>query len=1008
MGGGGAGAEGGAGGGEGGGELTYFDVFRDVRGRLRQSPDHLPARADALVAAGDAEGLFALVRDDIVTLPPSPNSFHGAAANIRWGTRGTLRGGAGTPREKAELLAELLTRAGYAASVVVGTHDTTRVPARDLLLRSYQWTFEPPLDATDLERWYDTLGVSAAPSLTPIDPEGTESQALGAAIAAHTGAGSAAAFDFASLGTLPLVQFDQGGTPTFANPNVPGAVLGDPYTTAAPSPTGGPNPSETLYVRLEAARAHDPFTRFTLVEGTFNAEDVVGRRLYLAFPPALSTAELRSATVGDVELYIPTLAVLAPDLTPAERQALSVVGDPFTLGGDVYTVSPSQEVSVNGVSLGAGASDPTAVASVSALGLMLQSNGFPRITARLSATDASGVPVGGLGADAFRVYEDDEPVAFTVRQNQAPPPRVVLLVDASTSMPAEYLGAGAVAFAEDLIGEIYAQFPNAWVKVGTVFVGAAFAPGGWATNQLDAEVQAAWLETATGTSEIYRALAEANEEGPTVIALVTDADATDAASDEYRNAISAGVPVFTIGVGTVVQAHLDAFAELSGGTSTTAADPSAAVTAILDEIGARAAEDYVLTYRAPREGPATRSVRVELDAGRVSTEGTYSVPTSPTTPPSLSGLYLTVRAGGREYSRAIAGLNRGFTTGWVEVTDAMLADVEAAVLGRVSIAVEGGAPNPSVWLDDWFTEQLSIEPLWEAYLSGDQAQMEAAVENGMVLTPPELFVAHTPLPGSYGDSSLTFPTSMRIATYVQKAELGVGYSDQLDLFALGRFSTVADDAALAWQTTLERTAYLAVMEDALFDTSTLSLLQGIPLRTIDSGAASIQLADLDPAVTAQWAHLDDPLGIEYQMVLPQGGTPFAFWAVHKETGTTVGVLPDGSGGATRKELEANLAATNKVLDVIGNVGTLLGANVGAWVKLEQTKAALLTKATIVIATGEDPGGWEDPIKGLGCYGLQRALESTVPGLSDYFSLISKINDVGGVLGAGSVPAIPGC
>src|SRR5688500_18896753 len=48
---------------------STFDVWREVRTAMRASPDHLPARAEALVAAGDLDGLFALVRDDVRTLP---------------------------------------------------------------------------------------------------------------------------------------------------------------------------------------------------------------------------------------------------------------------------------------------------------------------------------------------------------------------------------------------------------------------------------------------------------------------------------------------------------------------------------------------------------------------------------------------------------------------------------------------------------------------------------------------------------------------------------------------------------------------------------------------------------------------------------------------------------------------------------------------------------------------------------------------------------------------------
>jgi hypothetical protein len=73
---------------------------------VRASPDHLPARAANLVAAGDPASLYEFVRDEIVTYPPRVDSLTASDTTIRWGTRATLRGGAGTPREKADLLAD--------------------------------------------------------------------------------------------------------------------------------------------------------------------------------------------------------------------------------------------------------------------------------------------------------------------------------------------------------------------------------------------------------------------------------------------------------------------------------------------------------------------------------------------------------------------------------------------------------------------------------------------------------------------------------------------------------------------------------------------------------------------------------------------------------------------------------------------------------------------------------------------------------------------------------------
>ena len=56
------------------GAPDLFAAWRQIQGALRKSPDHLPARADALVASKDPKALFDFVRDEIATYPPSRSS----------------------------------------------------------------------------------------------------------------------------------------------------------------------------------------------------------------------------------------------------------------------------------------------------------------------------------------------------------------------------------------------------------------------------------------------------------------------------------------------------------------------------------------------------------------------------------------------------------------------------------------------------------------------------------------------------------------------------------------------------------------------------------------------------------------------------------------------------------------------------------------------------------------------------------------------------------------------
>ena len=109
--------------------LDPFAAMAELLAALRKSPDHLPARADALVAQKDPQALLDFVRDELATL--LRGLPFGTTGEVMWGSRATLRGGLGTAREKAELLAELYRRAvavgegmGYA-----GTHGDSALEA---------------------------------------------------------------------------------------------------------------------------------------------------------------------------------------------------------------------------------------------------------------------------------------------------------------------------------------------------------------------------------------------------------------------------------------------------------------------------------------------------------------------------------------------------------------------------------------------------------------------------------------------------------------------------------------------------------------------------------------------------------------------------------------------------------------------------------------------------------------------------------------------------------------
>ena len=166
------------------------------------------------------------MRDDIRTVPP----FEANAAietAVRFGVDNVLRTGAGTPRERAELLAQLLNRAGFQASIVKGSPDgplfSSDAPAT-VYLRNIELPFlpgEPPAGT-----WADRAPQGAAPPAV-LDLDGVRQGALYDMLRPLVPPDASIRVPYlAGFADMPFVALDEGGKTTYLNPLLPTAEYG--------------------------------------------------------------------------------------------------------------------------------------------------------------------------------------------------------------------------------------------------------------------------------------------------------------------------------------------------------------------------------------------------------------------------------------------------------------------------------------------------------------------------------------------------------------------------------------------------------------------------------------------------------------------------------------------------------------------------------------------------------------------------------------------------------------
>ena len=973
------------------GELNMFDAWREIHGALKASPDHLPAQAERLVEAGNAEDIYEFVRDEIRVYLPQNDGFGNATAAMRWGVRATLRGGAGTPREVAELLVQLYQDAGFEAAVVQGA-PRDDFDVADLITDFPAREFKPAIRSGDAARWSAALGEISDSGLQFVDPERSQANLLTDRIIAALpdGAETEAVFDMTPPGRIPLVRVIVDGETRYANPLIKNGRFGESYTTDTPGPVGAPYPATAIEVTLQGARSDKPFERFTLAENQWSADQVAGRNIEVRFVPPVDPRDLPYLKASDIETVIPVIRVLDNELAKDERDALSVVGDPVTVGGDLIVVAEDGALTLNGEPL-LEASNPNAAAQVASVAVEADSAAWPDVTLKVKALDADGATVDGLGADAFRITDNGETESFFVRKNTAGVPRILFLLDRSSSLPAAFRDEAMVALASDLAQRIKTDLPDAEFRVGTAINGVSWA-GAW-TGELTA-LEAQLNTDSIGDSEFWIALEETAAESASLILLVTDAQ-QDPPRDPNANelqAIVSGPPVLAVGAGDVDREMLDRIASLSGGRSFLADDAESVVTEALGFLSDVSEISYEFVYRvneADASAGTERRVSVAFDDERLSAEDNYAPPARPGRAPGLSGLYLTIRVGDKSLTRTIAGFDEEYSTNSV-VSDATVAEARNALMGKITIGVEGASPPLSVRLADWYKGKLSLEAPFKALATGDE---NAIIDSFVNTYLPPAALTRLVFPPAQNDSALTFEANPQLTTVVERPVSETSLIRIVDLFPFSRRRSVAANDGAAWRAALADGAYRAIAEDAVFGEGTYSLLADETLAPLKSGDVGTVFAALPETDQRAWRKALRPYEQfnDYTILAPNDGTPLAFYAVHKQTGDLAAIMPDGSGGA-REELEADLADTERIIDTIGVLNIL--PNSGVWVALEKTKARLVTRATIMLATGVTPDTFGETMENLAHDLAKEFLGPTIPGLGEIFTIEGYVGIVG--------------
>jgi hypothetical protein len=911
-----------------------YQVVGEIHESIAESPDHLPNRAEELVEQGDAEAIFEFVRDNIAVVPNDGRSMTQLTRRVRWGRRATLRSGRGTVREKVEVLADLLDRAGYNAEVVGpwrGEQLDEEMLAQ-ILWHEVNHRFEPATTEEDVARWNRVIGGDEPAEAV----DGGHADAVATLVdqirdALPDELGDDAAYAFDPDAGLPLVRAEFADGRRVLNPLLPDADFDDDYATGDLSAAPVAEGMLPVEVSVSYATADAPREWTTAVSGEWTADELVGRRLHLNFVAGADMAQLGAQSVGDLRVFVPALIAHGAGEAGEDLADLSVVGEVFTSDGRPVDYDPDDDTARLGHYTVEIADGPEQrAADVSRIDAHVDPSSFPCVDVRMTATDEAGERVRSLPVDAFDVREADSLTSPTLLQNKGRPPRVLFILDTSASVPDEFKDESTVEFLDELTTGISEEFESAeYAVLNMGDVPGASSESVW-TSSPGQLTQQADDALGLGRSKMWSALAAAPSLEPTVVVFINDGNPTDNLRPALRERIEEGPPVLVVAVGDAKLDTVEEMARLSGGEWFEARDVEQVRPPLFELLGRYNAHDYVLRYNARPDGPEQRAVTVDMPGANASVTTNYRVP--PQTQRSSCGtkiarLRTKVRVGDTTVTRVLAGpMSVGTEDAPIEADEA---EVLSAMLGSTIYSFEGVTPPIGVWTEEFLHTYLAQQARVRALEKGSRQEWLEALGEGPPRAPLMRYAADPPLQTKLDAGDRTYPTGLRASILRRRLDPRSGRRlTQFDILPTAGIESMIGPQALpeaepselvaqSVQTTLIRTAQRAVAEAANFDhdqldddgrplgSSTKSLLDGaelVALAPTDERDAQELFGDLDPRALARWETLLEPYRDQWYVLAPRSGTPQAFWAVHADTGELLGVTPDGAGGGARRSL----------------------------------------------------------------------------------------------------------
>ncbi|MBJ2173980.1 hypothetical protein JBL43_07010 [Aureibaculum sp. A20] len=904
--------------------LSPFKVWEEMLEALKTSPDFLPQRVEDLIVSKDLEAMYNFVKNEITLIPTTTNAIsnYDLGNGHKWGLEAVLRCGMATPREKADLLAQMYTKAGISSKVVYENTAITENDVPSFFNRPIDRAFKPDISNSQFKRWEKEMGGS---SKEPNQKELIKDYTADANILGDKIIESIPNID--DFGTEFNFKWDNSATPTVEfthNNKTQYAHLFDPKT-----PFGEKhNSSNGLISKAKAVKENKEKVSLKityrdtidhqivrdLIQGEWNATELVGKQIQLSFLHGLSLEEQVVTSIGSMRVFTPALALQAIDKDLEYVQERSFIADPITIDGKRIPIVEGKTFGANGDEILA-KPQPQLQKEVHRLTVIPSASGYPIVKLSIDARDAADKMIEGLSARDFKITDNGKPISALLENNQRTP-KILVLSDGSGSMPAAYAKEGMKKFNASLEQKIKESYPAAIIDF-------------WKTP-----------------SSLFTWLLKASQTNYDLILFATDGDNDDELLEKNLKTYNSGPPAIILNVYDDSSTRLESFnkmAEITNGIVLNAKNQDKVLDEIKNYIIKMELPPYVFTY-ASADKTNPHNVEVTIDNERLKATGSYTVPKLEMEQKNgIAGVYLELKVGNKSpIKRVLAGWDP--IAGYYSKPDNTdVASIKELFLGGIMLAVEGEGPTMAVALSDVLKSKLSNREWGEAYLENNIKKASEELSKGSVHIPSILLPMLAPLQDQVTATSITYPTGYRMCILKNMVGLNQPSVFTFDYLPTSFYETIAVNKSERFSITLKKTAQLAVREGSLFQESTYALLEDT--NTIDSKSANIEgwikeVINNDNIDYQYWNEYVLRGKYGYTTIFDKGASSKSFWLLKNGSGELYGILPDGSGGGG-DTFEEQLEDFGKVIDIL-----LLGAGLAGLVNPSTAVVGLLGKTLV--------------------------------------------------------------